>query len=86
MIVGLAVAVTYSTLSDKKLSFHISRDLYDWIAPFLYSDRFRIIRNETRLPAAAETFGKFIEAMDRVVARPDFSGKLATSHNVLSFE
>lgn len=86
VIVGLAVAVTYSTLSDKKLSFHISRDLYDWIAPFLYSDRFRIIRNETRLPAAAETFGKFIEAMDRVVARPDFSGKLATSHNVLSFE
>lgn len=44
------------------------------------------MRRDCRLPAAAETFGKFIEAMDRVVARPDFSGKLATSHNVLSFE
>ena len=85
VIVGLAVALTYSLYKKKKVVFHVSKSIYNWICPYLFKELdIRIV--DIGLPSTREIASYFSKAAQEVIASPDFSGYLAVSHPKMSFD
>lgn len=85
VIVGLAVAQTYSLYKKKKVVFHVSKSIYNWICPYLFKELdIRIV--DIGLPSTKDIASYFSKAAQEVISGPDFSGYLAVSHPKMSFD
>lgn len=86
VVVGLAVAYNMSVDSSYSVVFHISRDLFDWICPYLFQKYFSIRKVDVGMPEGSQTYGTFLEAKRLVLQEKDLSGKLVLSHPLHSFD
>ena len=85
VIVGLAVALTYALYKKKKVVFHVSKSIYNWICPYLFKELdIRIV--DIGLPSTKDIASYFSKAAQEVIDSPDFSGYLAVSHPKMSFD
>ena len=85
VIVGLAVSLTYSLYKKKKVVFHVSKSIYNWICPYLFKDLdIRIV--DIGWPSTEDVFPYFRKAAQQVISGADFSGYLAISHPNMAFD
>ena len=83
VLIGIQVA-NYCVSIGKKVRFHVSEKLVDWVRDF--SPNFEVLEIPIGIPQAHETMNYFEKAVNFVEKRKDFSGKIARSHPKMDFD